>query len=108
MRNYMYLSTQAMRHPRLSDPLFWFLNNLPVLTRDINAVLQSFLRAAGHSTSGLTNHSLRKGVAATLLQGRTPDLKIKWAGRWRSSTYLRYLDNPSADLASLAATMATE
>ena len=79
-------------HP--SDPCFsfYFLGKLFILTQsDLSKFLDMFLHKAGHSSSGITTHSIRKG-GTNLLHRAGVDLpSLMHHGTWSSDAYKNYL-----------------
>jgi len=103
--------------PTLSDSAPLFVNpRQGMLTRAfISEVLKSAARDLGHTTTGLSSHSLRGGGATALWNaGRTTE-EICYLGRWKSDSWKIYtkmtaqrLEGVSHELASASYTLASD
>lgn len=105
MRKYLSLRRRLLGSLHNSHPLFCFSDGSVVLYRDIVLILGALASASHLSALGYSGHSLRKGGAMSLINSHTPDHLIMRLGRWKSTAYLRYLDQPNLDLIQLAARM---
>ena len=93
--------------PSSPGPLFLF-NDGSVLSRPrLVQALHQALRAAGVDDSRFSGHSFRIGAATTAARVGLPDSLIITLGRWKSSTFARYIRTSWQDLSAVSAALAT-
>ena len=88
--------------PNHGGPLFVFKDGVPLTRSRFVDRVQEGLSAAGLDPRLYNGHSFRIGAATTAHQQGVEDSTIQMMGRWRSSTYLRYIRTPREVLAGVS------
>lgn len=88
MKSYLQLR-DSYKFP-VSGPLLLYQRKALNRRCFVNLV-QTTLRILGFSYQNFNGHSLRKGAATSAAGAQLQDSMIKRLGRWRSSTYCRYI-----------------
>ena len=72
-------------------PLFKFKDGIPLTSFKFVEAVKRALEIAGVDSSQYAGHSFRSGTATTAASQGIGDSTIMMLGRWRSSTYQRYI-----------------
>ena len=76
------------------DPLFKFPDGRILSRADVGSMLSALCTAAKLPAHLYSGHSFRKGGATALAKHGAPDWMIQTLGRWKSSSYKRYINTP--------------
>lgn len=90
-----------------AGPLFVRGNGSPLTRAFLVESLKGALRQCGVDPTKYNGHSFRIGAATTAAACGIPEATIKMLGRWQSSAYTLYIQTPRAQLASIAARLAS-
>ncbi len=95
-----YLAQRGVAH----GPLFIHTDGSTLSRQRLVTVIRSALQSQGVDSSvlsAITGHSFRIGAATTAARAGMQDSTIQSLGRWRSSTFLRYIRTPGRQLAAV-------
>ena len=92
--------------PPTPGPLFIFHDGSCLSRPRLVQALHQALTASGIDASHFNGHSFWIGAATTAAKKGINDSLIMTLGRWRSTTYTRYIHTPQSQLASVSATLA--
>ena len=76
------------------NALFFFPNNHILNRKDVANMLKFLCGEINLEPSKYSGHSFRKGGATSLAVNKAPDWVIQLLGRWKSSSYKRYIQTP--------------
>ena len=96
-----YLSQRGMSH----GPLFTFQDGSCLSRPRLVTAVRTALRSQGVDPSVLSSvngHSFRIGAATAAARAGIQDSTIQTMGRWRSSSFLRYIRTPGTQLAAVS------
>ena len=88
MRHFMRLRDSYKNE---EDQLFVYHDNIPVKAFQARKLLKLCLKQLGLNEKLYNFHSMRIGMATSLLKNNQSIEEVKRAGRWRSSAIYRYL-----------------
>ncbi len=91
--------------PATPGPLFLLQSGIPLSRDALVASLCVALSSAGLDVSRFNGHSFRIGAATTAAHVGLPDSTIRAMGRWKSSAFMRYIQPPVQDIASVSTTL---
>ena len=77
--------------PNVQGPFFCHLNGKPITRYQFHSILKSALRFLNYDVNKFNTHSFRIGAATFAFLNGNSESEIKDMGRWRSSTYKRYI-----------------
>jgi hypothetical protein len=87
------LKTLYISDPRPSDsPLFVGQEGNPLLRKDLIQSMRNDLAKLGFDPRAYSGHSFRRGGATSAFAARLTDFEIQQLGRWRSDTYMLYIE----------------
>ena len=89
-------------------PLFRFENGKYLSRTAFTLEIRSLLSMAGLSSSSYAGHSFRIGAATRAAEINLPQWLIKALGRWTSDCYERYIQTPTAALAQVSNSLASQ
>ena len=75
-------------------PLFQFPNGNILNRNDVRKMLKFLCNEINVKEESFSGHSFRKGGATSLALNKAPDWVIQLLGRWKSSSYKRYIKTP--------------
>ena len=96
-----YLAQRGSEH----GPLFRFEDGSSLSRQRLVTAIRSALQSQGVPPvvlSGISGHSFRIGAATAAARAGVQDSTIQTLGRWRSSSFLRYIRTPGSQLASVS------
>ena len=85
-----------------AGPLFIHEDGSPLTRSELVSEVRSALTSAGLEVSRFTGHSFRIGAATSAALAGLPDSLIQTLGRWRSSSFLRYIRTPPQTLLGIS------
>lgn len=85
-----------------AGPLFIHEDGTPLLRSELVSAVRSALTSAGLEVSRFTGHSFRIGAATSAALAGLPDSLIQTLGRWKSSSFLRYIRTPPQTLLGIS------
>jgi hypothetical protein len=103
----VYYNTCVRGVRTAGQPLFAHSNGETMSRGSFVQNLHCALEAVGIQTTGLTGHSLRKGLATTAAAAKIEDSLISVMGRWASDCYKIYITTPLSTIADAQQRMAT-
>ena len=83
-------------------PIFKFKDGRPLTRSKFVEAVKRALEIAWVDSSQYAGHSFRSGAATTAASQGIGDSTIMMLGRWRSSTYQRYIGMPREQLAAIS------
>lgn len=86
---------EVRNHKSSVEPLFSFMDCLPVSRQFFTEQLKSALSFCGLDTNKYQSHSFRIGAATLAAASRSSDIQIQNMGRWKSSAFKRYIRIPT-------------
>ena len=93
-----YIARRGLHH----GPFFLFRDGSPLSRQKLMGHVKQALTQHGIDSTGFTGHSFRIGAATSAALAGLEDSFIQSLGRWRSSTFQRYIRTPVRALASSA------
>ena len=96
MSSYLQARFSSTTAHTSSSPLFALSDGSPLLRPTLIASMKKLLNCLGIDASQYRAISFRAGGASSLAARGVDVLSIKRAGRWRSSAFERYIDEPVA------------
>ena len=85
-----------------AGPLFIHENGTPLLRSELVSAVRSALSSTGLDVSRFTGHSFRIGAATSAALAGFPDSLIQTLGRWKSSSFPRYIRTPPQTLLGIS------
>ena len=93
------LAYMAIR-PQVSSPLFVHSDGAPLARMELVMEVRAALTGDGMDLSRYTGHSFCIKAASSAARVALADSLIQTLGRWKSSTFQRYIRTPTATLIS--------
>jgi hypothetical protein len=104
MKDYLSRCPIVWKHAGQSA-LFRWKDGSPLDKKRDRVVMGDMLAAAGYSMANYGAVSCRRGGALSLSQAGQANHVIQIMGRWKSESFLRYIDTSQVDMASAARAM---
>ena len=82
-----------------------YVDGSPLTRSGLITAVRAALTCAGLDVSRFTGHSFWTGPATAAAHEGLPDLLIQMLGRWRSSSFLRYIHTLNHTLLSVSRTL---
>ena len=101
------LSYLAIRPPS-PGPLFLFSDGSTLSRSRLVQSLRQVLPVVGVEATHYNGHSFRIGAAMTAARAGLSDSLIQTLGRWKSSSFMTYIQTPRRHLATVSATLASQ
>ena len=89
-----------------SGPLFLHADGAPLTRPELISAVHLALTTTGMDLSRYTGHSFRIGAATSAALAGLPDSLIQALGRWKSSSFLRYIRTPTHTLLGVSQQLA--
>ena len=85
---------KVRKHGSPSDPLFSYMDNVPVSRQSFTQELNRTLKYCGSGKENYTSHSFRIGAASHAASQGVSDAQIQLMGRWNSNAFKNILGFP--------------